>query len=39
MTQTHRTDPDLEPIARQVLSARVKDRILQWILQGELAPG
>jgi DNA-binding GntR family transcriptional regulator len=39
MTQTHRTDPDSEPIARQVLSARVKDRILQWILEGELAPG
>ncbi|MFH1330763.1 MAG: GntR family transcriptional regulator [Actinomycetota bacterium] len=36
---THRTDPELEPIARQVLSAQVKDRILQWILEGELAPG
>ena len=34
-----RTEPDPEPIARQVLSARVKDRILQWILEGELAPG
>ena len=39
MTQTQRTDPEPEPIARQVLSARVKDRILQWILEGELAPG
>ena len=36
---THRTDSELEPIARQVLSAQVKDRILQWILEGELAPG
>jgi DNA-binding GntR family transcriptional regulator len=36
---THRTDSELEPIGRQVLSAQVKDRILQWILEGELAPG
>jgi len=28
-----------EPIEREVLSARVKDRILRWILEGELAPG
>ncbi len=28
-----------EPVARNVLSAQVKDRILQWILEGELAPG
>jgi len=39
MTQIPRLDSDHEPIARQVLSARVKDRILQWILEGELAPG
>lgn len=39
MTQIRSLDPDHEPIARQVLSARVKDRILQWILEGELAPG
>jgi len=36
---THRTDPEPEPIEREVLSARVKDRVLQWILEGELAPG
>jgi DNA-binding GntR family transcriptional regulator len=28
-----------DPLARNVLSAQVKDRILQWILEGELAPG
>lgn len=28
-----------DPVARNVLSAEVKDRILQWILEGELAPG
>jgi DNA-binding GntR family transcriptional regulator len=28
-----------DPVARKVLSAQVKDRILQWILEGELAPG
>jgi len=41
MAQAHRVDsePEPEPVARQVLSARVKDRILQWILEGELAPG
>jgi DNA-binding GntR family transcriptional regulator len=27
------------PLARSVLSIQVKDRILQWILEGELAPG
>ena len=31
----HRSDP----VARNVLSAQVKDRILQWILEGDLAPG
>lgn len=35
MTEDRRTDP----VARNVLSAQVKDRILQWILEGELAPG
>ncbi len=39
MTQIPSLDSDHEPIARQVLSAQVKDRILQWILEGELAPG
>ncbi len=31
----------LEPdaLTRSVLSAQVKDRLLQWILEGELAPG
>ena len=37
MSQAPLADP--EPIARQVLSAQVKDRILRWILEGELAPG
>lgn len=32
---TTRTDP----VERNVLSDQVKDRILQWILEGELAPG
>jgi DNA-binding GntR family transcriptional regulator len=27
------------PLARSVLSAQVKDRMLQWILEGELRPG
>ena len=27
------------PLARSVLSAQVKDRMLQWILEGDLAPG
>jgi DNA-binding GntR family transcriptional regulator len=27
------------PLARSVLSAQVKDRMLRWILEGELAPG
>jgi DNA-binding GntR family transcriptional regulator len=35
--------PELEqpaaPLPRSVLSAQVKDRMLQWVLQGELAPG
>jgi DNA-binding GntR family transcriptional regulator len=28
-----------DPVARDVLSDQVKDHILQWILEGELAPG
>ena len=28
-----------DPLARSVLSGQVKDRLLQWILEGELAPG
>lgn len=35
--------PDLEepsaPLPRSVLSAQIKDRMLQWVLQGELPPG
>ena len=31
--------PATDPVARNVLSEQVKDRILQWILEGELAPG
>ena len=27
------------PLEREILSERVKDRILTWILTGELAPG
>jgi DNA-binding GntR family transcriptional regulator len=27
------------PLSRSVLSAQVKDRMLRWILEGELAPG
>ncbi len=32
-------DRTSDPVARNVLSEQVKDRILQWILEGELAPG
>lgn len=39
MAQRSDTEPEPEPIEREVLSARVKDRILRWILEGELAPG
>ncbi len=28
-----------EPLEREILAERVKDRILTWILEGELAPG
>lgn len=39
MAQRNDVEPEPEPIEREVLSARVKDRILRWILEGELAPG
>src|SRR6476661_9634012 len=29
----------LTPLARSVLSAQVKDRMLRWIIEGELPPG
>ncbi len=32
-------DEQLIPLARSVLSAQVKDRLLRWILEGELPPG
>jgi len=32
-------DDELMPLARSVLSAQVKDRLLRWILEGELPPG
>jgi len=34
-----RADEELTPLARSVLSAQVKDKLLQWILEGELPPG
>jgi DNA-binding GntR family transcriptional regulator len=39
MAQRTDPEPEPEPIEREVLSARVKDRVLRWILEGELAPG
>ena len=36
---TGRTTRRSDPVARNVLSEQVKDRILQWILEGVLAPG
>lgn len=39
MAQRSDSEFESEPIAREVLSARVKDRVLRWILEGELAPG
>jgi DNA-binding GntR family transcriptional regulator len=39
MAQRGDSEFEPEPIEREVLSARVKDRILRWILEGELAPG
>jgi DNA-binding GntR family transcriptional regulator len=32
-------DEQLTPLARSVLSAQVKDRLLRWIIEGELPPG
>lgn len=32
-------DPSSDDLSREVLSTQVKDRILQWILEGELPPG
>jgi DNA-binding GntR family transcriptional regulator len=32
-------DAQLTPLARSVLSAQVKDRLLRWIIEGELPPG
>jgi DNA-binding GntR family transcriptional regulator len=32
-------DEQLTPLARSVLSAQVKDRLLRWIIEGELQPG
>lgn len=32
-------DEALPPLARSVLSAQVKDRLLRWIIEGELPPG
>ena len=32
-------DEQLTPVARSVLSAQVKDRLLRWIIEGELPPG
>ena len=34
-----RPDPEVAPLARSVLSAQVKDRLLRSIIEGELAPG
>jgi DNA-binding GntR family transcriptional regulator len=36
---TERIGGRSDPVARNVLSEQVKDRILQWILEGDLAPG
>jgi len=32
-------DQQPTPLARSVLSAQVKDKLLTWILEGELPPG
>src|SRR3954467_2281513 len=32
-------EEQLTPLARSVLSAQVKDRLLRWIIEGELQPG
>lgn len=36
---TNRQENQPTPVTREVLSEGVKDRILTWILEGELAPG
>ena len=36
---TNRQETRTTPVTREVLSERVKDRILTWILEGELEPG
>jgi DNA-binding GntR family transcriptional regulator len=36
---TDSSGPQHEPMEREILAERVKDRILTWILDGELAPG
>lgn len=36
---TERAERAIEGVNREVLSAQVKDRIMQWILEGELPPG
>jgi DNA-binding GntR family transcriptional regulator len=36
---TNRQDTNSTPVTREVLSEQVKDRILSWILEGELEPG
>jgi DNA-binding GntR family transcriptional regulator len=36
---TDSSGPQHEPMEREILAERVKDRILPWILEGELAPG
>lgn len=32
-------DPLSGPLPRSILSAQIKDRMLQWVVEGELAPG
>jgi len=34
-----RAEEELTPLARSVLSAQVKDKLLRWIIEGELPPG
>jgi DNA-binding GntR family transcriptional regulator len=36
---TNRQESNQPPVTREVLSEQVKDRILSWILEGEVAPG
>lgn len=39
MTEPLERNEPMGQVARSVLSAQVKDRMLQWILEGELTPG